>query len=87
MMLLKEEFGQDVIKQVVDKIKSYSDAGVNKFDETIGTLNFWSEKDRDGTVFIESDGAYATVLMSDINDENMDEIIKDIKKQLTLSDE
>ena len=86
-MLLKEEFGQNVIRQVLDKIQSYYDSGVNKFDENIGTLNFWSEDDKDGTVFIESDEAYATVLMSDITEENINDIIKDIKKQLTLSDE
>ena len=86
-MLLKEEFGQNVIRQVLDKIQSYYNSSVNKFDETIGTLNFWSEDDQDGTVFIESEGAYATVLMSDITEENINNIIKDIKKQLTLSDE
>lgn len=86
-MLLKEEFGQDVITKVLNKIKSYVDSGVKKFDETIGTINFWSDNDQDGTVFMESKGAYATVLISDITDENMNDIIDDIKEQLTVTDE
>jgi hypothetical protein len=86
-MLLKEDFGDNTIGKIVSDIKKEYDSGNNVFDKTVGSINYWSAEDKDGVVFIESKGAYATVVMPEITDDTMDEIIADIKGQLEYSDE
>ena len=89
-MLLKEAFSEDAITKILKKIKSLSDSGKKTFDETIDGFNFWTADDNDGTVFIcepdqDTDSGCATVLISDITDDNMQDLISDIRSQLNES--
>ena len=89
-MLLKEAFSEDVISKILKRVAELSKSGNKSFDETIGDFNFWSADDADGTVFIcepnqNTDSGCAAVTISDITDENMDDIIQDVKSQLTES--
>jgi hypothetical protein len=86
-MLLKEDFGDNTIVKIVSDIKNEYDSGNTSFDKTIGNINYWSAEDKDGVVFLESKGAYATVIMSEITEDTISDIIKDIQDQLEYSDE
>lgn len=86
-MLLHEDFGNNTISKIVHDIKKEYDYGNTTFDKTVDNINYWSADDKDLVVFIESNGAYATVVMSDITDDTINEIVSDIQAQLEYSDE
>ena len=86
-MLLKEDFGKDNLKQVFNMIKSNFEQGKKVFDEEVATINFWCEGDKDSTIFMQSDEAYAVITYSDILEGNENELISYIKEQLTETED
>lgn len=86
-MLLKEDFGKDNLKQVFNKIKTNFEQGKKVFDEEVATINFWCEGDKDNTIFMQSDEAYAVITYSDILESNENELISYIKEQLTETED
>lgn len=86
-MLLKEDFSKDNLKQVFNKIKNNFEQGKKVFDEEVATINFWCEGDKDNTIFMQSDEAYAVITYSDILESNENELISYIKEQLTETED
>ena len=81
-MILLEDTGvkEDSVSKVVKYLK---DADYNKaFDKTIDGINFFYTVDQDKVVFIQKDGAYATIMQTDIENEKEEDIIESIKYQL-----
>lgn len=86
-MLLKEDFSKDNLKQVFNRIKSNFEQGKKVFDEEVATINFWCEGDKDNTIFMQSDEAYAVITYSDILENDENELISYIKEQLTETED
>lgn len=86
-MLLKEDFSKNNLKQVFNKIKSNFEQGKKVFDEEVATINFWCEGDKDNTIFMQSDEAYAVITYSDILENDESELISYIKEQLTETED
>lgn len=86
-MLLKEDFNKDDLKKVFSSIRNHFESGNEQFDETIGAINFWCDGDKDKTIFMQSDDAYAQPLTyQDIVNGDEDEMIAQIKIELAETD-
>lgn len=86
-MLLKEDFGRDNLTQVFKHIRSNFEAGNEVFDEEVATINFWCDGDKDRTIFMQSGDAYAVITYSDLMEDDEEELIQYIKRQLSETDD
>lgn len=86
-MLLKEDFGRDNLTQVFKHIRSNFEAGNEVFDEEVATINFWCDGDKDQTIFMQSGDAYAVITYSDLMEDDEEELIQYIKRQLSETDD
>ena len=79
-MLILESL--DVSKESVTKVAEAISDLSGKFDKTIDGINFWSDDDKDGTIFIQYKDGYATVTFEFVKNNDINSIADDILYQL-----
>lgn len=88
LILENKSISEDIVKQIVNKIKEHFDNEDFDFEDTVQGIQFWCDNDKEKTVFIQTeDECYATVNKQNFENIDIQDIVTGIKGQLDATGE